>query len=169
MDNYAFLSISQLCELIEHKKVTPEELVRACLERFTRYDKKLGSALELFDYSSILSHGKQNGPLFGIPGILKDNIAQEGRALTCGSKILQGFVSPYDATATQDLKKAGALLVGRANMDEFAMGSSNEYSAYFPCTNPWDTSRVAGGSSGGPVAAVAAGLVPWALGSETGG
>lgn len=169
MDNYAFLSITQLQELIAQKKINSKELVQFCLDRFAQHDKKLNCALELFDAQSVLDVSAKTGTLCGIPGILKDNIAQQGRSLTCGSKILAGFVSPYDATATQLLKQAGALLVGRANMDEFAMGTSNEYSAYGPCTNPWDITRVAGGSSGGPVAAVAAGMVPWALGSETGG
>lgn len=169
MDMCAFATIDELRALIAHKKVSPSELLGYFCQRFERYDKQLGTALELFDQFSIVQASSQQGPLYGIPGILKDNIAQSGRALTCGSKILQGFVSPYDATASVRLKQAGALLLGRANCDEFAMGSSNEYSAYFNCANPWDTSRVAGGSSGGPVAAVAAGLVPWSLGSETGG
>lgn len=169
MDMCAFATIDELRALIAHNKVGASELLGYFCQRFERYDKQLGTALEIFDQPSIVQASSQQGPLYGIPGILKDNIAQSGRKLTCGSKILQGFVSPYDATASARLKQAGALLVGRANCDEFAMGSSNEYSAYFNCANPWDTSRVAGGSSGGPVAAVAAGLVPWALGSETGG
>ncbi len=169
MNDYAFFSISQLQELLSQKKVTAEELVQYFLDRFGTHDKKINSAIELFDAQSILAASPKTGSLYGMPGILKDNIAQQGRPLTCGSKILNGFVSPYDATATQRLKSEGAPLIGRANMDEFAMGTSNEYSAYGPCMNPWDTTRVAGGSSGGPVAAVAAGFVPWALGSETGG
>ncbi len=117
----------------------------------------------------MLKASRNEGSLAGIPGLLKDNIAQENRKLTCASKILEGFESTFDATASVRLKEQGALLLGRANCDEFAMGSSTETSAYQKTKNPWDASRVPGGSSGGSAAAVAAGLVPWALGSETGG
>lgn len=169
MNDLAFTSIDQVKELIQQKKISAEELTTLTINRFAQHDKKIGSALEIFDKASIIERSQNKGPLHGIPGILKDNISQEGRALTCASKILAGYTAPYDATATKRLKNAGAPIVGRANMDEFAMGSSNEYSAYFKCANPWDTTRVAGGSSGGPIAAVSAGLVHWALGSETGG
>jgi aspartyl-tRNA(Asn)/glutamyl-tRNA(Gln) amidotransferase subunit A len=110
-----------------------------------------------------------SGMLAGIPGLIKDNICQENRIASCASKILANHVAAYDATAVSRLKEQGALLVGRANMDEFAMGSSTETSAYFKTYNPWDVSRVPGGSSGGSAAAVAAGLVPWSLGTDTGG
>jgi len=169
MNNLAFATITQLQELLHTKKISRKELLDFFLKRFAHHDPTVGSALEVFDAESILKTAANDGPLSGIPGILKDNIAQEGRRLTCASKILQNFVSTFDATATTRLKNAGALIVGRANMDEFAMGSSTEYSAYQKTCNPWDISRVPGGSSGGSVAAVAAGLVPWALGTETGG
>jgi aspartyl-tRNA(Asn)/glutamyl-tRNA(Gln) amidotransferase subunit A len=108
-------------------------------------------------------------PLDGIPIALKDNIAQSGEPCGCASRILDGYVSPFDATAVARLRAAGAVVVGRANMDEFAMGSSTEHSCHGPTRNPWDPARSPGGSSGGPAAAVAAGIVPLAFGSDTGG
>ncbi|HSW73741.1 MAG TPA: amidase family protein, partial [Candidatus Limnocylindria bacterium] len=169
MDSLAFASIAHLQKKLAAKEISRKELLDYTLQRFAKYDQQVGSALEVFDADSILQTSAESGPLAGITGLVKDNIAQEGRTLTCASKILQGFRSTYDATASARLKGKGALLVGRANMDEFAMGSSTETSAYQKTVNPWDATRVPGGSSGGSIAAVAAGLVPWALGSETGG
>jgi len=164
-----FATIKELKTDLEKKEISREELLDFCIERFKKYDPTIKSALEIFDRDSILKRSCTNGFLAGIPGILKDVIAQKDRKLTCASKILEPFVSPYDATASSRLKKQGGLLIGRANCDEFAMGSSTETSAFQKTTNPWDTTRIPGGSSGGSVAAVAAGFVPWALGSETGG
>ncbi len=169
MKSLAFATIEELRLLLDRKEVTAAELVAFYAQRFAKYDPSIGSALELFDTDSILKNSSELGELAGIPGILKDNICQTGRIASCGSKMLANYRSNYDATVTARLKDAGALIIGRANMDEFAMGSSNEYSAFKKCYNPWNLECVSGGSSGGSVAAVAAGLIPWSLGSETGG
>lgn len=169
MNNLSFASIKELRLKLEKKEITPQEVLEHCLEQFRDKDEILQSALEIFEKDSIIKENAIGTMLAGIPGIIKDNIAQKNRSLTCSSKILQGFTSPYDATACVRLKEQGAVIIGRANCDEFAMGSSGENSAYQKTKNPWDYTCVPGGSSSGSAAAVAAGLVPWALGSETGG
>jgi aspartyl-tRNA(Asn)/glutamyl-tRNA(Gln) amidotransferase subunit A len=118
---------------------------------------------------SPVDEGAEQRPLRGVPVAVKDIFCTQGVATTAGSKILQGYVPPYDATAVANLRAAGARVLGKTNMDEFAMGSSNENSAYGPALNPWDRERVPGGSSGGSAAVVAGRLAPWAIGTDTGG
>jgi len=169
MNEFAFASIKTLREALDTKKISAPELLSYYLDRFEKYDGTLGTALEVFDKDSILKASSLKGPLAGIPGIVKDNICQKDRITSCASKMLENYVAPYNATAVSRLDEAGALRVGRANCDEFAMGSSTETSAFQLTRNPWDYDRVPGGSSGGSIAAVAAGLAAWSLGSETGG
>ncbi len=166
-----FASIKQLKELLETRQLSARELVEFFRERFARYDTELGSALEVFSTDSVLERAVDlpSGRLQGIPGLIKDNICMEGRIASCGSRILENYRAPYSATAVTKIMNEGGLLLGRANLDEFAMGSSTETSAFQLTRNPWNLDRVPGGSSGGSIAAVAAGLVPWSLGSETGG
>jgi aspartyl-tRNA(Asn)/glutamyl-tRNA(Gln) amidotransferase subunit A len=155
--------------------------VGICEALFTRIDV-VGDTIDAYlhlDRERILAEaeasdrrrqeGKALSPLDGVPVAIKDNIASKGEPLTCASRSLASFVSPYDATVTERLRKAGCIPFGRLNLDEFAMGSSTENSSRPPTRNPWDPSRAPGGSSGGSAAAVAARLCPWALGSDTGG
>jgi len=168
MKNLAFATIQELKELLKAGEVTHEELLDFFVKRAKDHEG-LGATLEVFDKTSVLDGFKSLGHLAAIPGYVKDNIAQKGRKMTCGSKILKNFESAYNATVVTRLKQEGAFILGRANMDEFAMGSSGETSAFYKTKNPWNTECVPGGSSSGSAAAVAAGLAPWALGSDTGG
>jgi aspartyl-tRNA(Asn)/glutamyl-tRNA(Gln) amidotransferase subunit A len=168
MDNLAFKTIKELKGLLDSGKISHKELLAFFTENAKRHEN-LGAFLEIFDITSITQNCTFSGILAGIPGLIKDNIAQKDRKMTCASNILENFVTNYDATAIARLKQEGAALLGRANMDEFAMGSSGETSAFFKTKNPWNKACVPGGSSSGSAAAVAAGIVPWSLGSDTGG
>jgi aspartyl-tRNA(Asn)/glutamyl-tRNA(Gln) amidotransferase subunit A len=159
------------------KDVSAAELAEAHIARINDVDPKIGAFLavtpELAREQAAAAQARIDAgtgtPLTGVPMQIKDNMATRGVTTTCASLMLENFVPPYDATVTKALADAGAVLLGKGNMDEYAMGSSNETSAYKPVHNPWDLDRVPGGSSGGPAAAVAAGLAPYALGSDTGG
>lgn len=164
----SFLTIEQLQDLLEKKEISVTEIVAFYQERLRRYNKKLNAALEIFDDIPLATSNKK-GLLQGIPGLVKDNLCQKGRITSAGSKMLAQYKAPYDATVVKRLYDEGSIILGRANMDEFAMGSSGEFSAYGPTLNPWDLTCTPGGSSSGSAAAVAAGLVPWAIGTETGG
>jgi len=170
------LSIHQARRLLEAGEVSAVELTDALLERILAVDNDVKAYLTLTPETALAqaraadeSPPSPNTPLRGIPLAVKDVICTEGVPTTCGSRILEHFAPPYDATAVARLKAAGAILLGKTNNDEFAMGSSTENSAFFPTHNPWDLSRVPGGSSGGSAAAVSAGECLGALGSDTGG
>ena len=154
-----------------------EELTRACLERISKYNGELNSFVTVVEQQALAAAQAADacikagtaGPLTGIPFAHKDIFCTLGVKTSCGSKMLDNFIAPYDATVTRKLLEAGAVMVGKTNMDEFAMGSSNETSFYGAVKNPWDAARVPGGSSGGSAAAVAARLVPASTGTDTGG
>jgi aspartyl-tRNA(Asn)/glutamyl-tRNA(Gln) amidotransferase subunit A len=144
------------------------EAAQAALNTFVGFRAERARA-EAAEADARRRRGELRSRLDGLPVAIKDNMVQRGEATTCASRILEGFVSPYTSTAAERLERAGAVVIGRTNMDEFAMGSSTEHSSIGPTRNPWDTARAPGGSSGGSAAAVAADLVPGALGSDTGG
>jgi len=153
------------------------ELTRACLQRVSKYDGELNSFVTVVEEQALAAAQAADeriktgnaGPLTGIPFAHKDIFCTRGVQTSCGSRMLDNFIAPYDATVTQKLLEAGAVMIGKTNMDEFAMGSSNETSFYGPVKNPWDETTVPGGSSGGSAAAVAARLVPASTGTDTGG
>ena len=170
------LSITEASKKLAAGEITAVDLARACLEEIKKRNTDLNAYLEVFEdvekqaeAADVRRAAGESHPLLGIPLAIKDNILIEGRKVSAASKILENYVASYDATVIKKLKDAGAVFLGRTNMDEFAHGSSTENSAYGPTKNPHDESRVPGGSSGGSAAAVAANMALGALGTDTGG
>ncbi|TAJ95873.1 MAG: Asp-tRNA(Asn)/Glu-tRNA(Gln) amidotransferase subunit GatA [Gammaproteobacteria bacterium] len=170
-------SLKSLSDLLQRREISSQELTRFFLERTERFNPGINAFITLTGEHALkearaadhrLQHGEA-GPLTGIPIAHKDIFCTEGIRTTCASRMLDNFTAPYDATVVARLKDAGMVMIGKTNMDEFAMGSSTENSFYGPARNPWDESRVPGGSSGGSAAAIAAGMVPAATGTDTGG
>jgi len=168
----------RLKEMMEKGEISAEQIVTSVFDQIHKVNPKINAYITLLEEQAMLSarrvdelrnEGGNPGMLGGLPVAIKDNICTRGVRTTCGSRILHNFVPPYDATAVERLKKADALLIGKTNMDEFAMGSSNENSFFGVVRNPLDEERIPGGSSGGSAAAVASGMAIMALGSDTGG
>lgn len=172
------LTIKEARELLDKGEITSRKLTEACLNQIRSLDGALHAFLEVYEKESLEAAdradarreaGNLASKLDGIPLAIKDNMLLQGKACTAGSKILQGYIAAYDSTAVKKLLESGAVILGRTNMDEFAMGSSTEHSAYGPTKHPMDPERVPGGSSGGSAVAVAANMCLGALGSDTGG
>ena len=178
-DDLTTYTAADLAEKIHSGDVSSVEATQAHLDRISQIDgdihaflhvsadEALAAAKKVDD--SIARGEKPSSPLAGVPLALKDVFTTTDAPTTCASKILEGYMSPYDATVTKRLREAGIPIVGKTNMDEFAMGSSTENSAYGPTHNPWDLARTPGGSGGGSAAALASGMAPLAIGTDTGG
>ncbi|SHF32520.1 aspartyl/glutamyl-tRNA(Asn/Gln) amidotransferase subunit A [Desulfofundulus australicus DSM 11792] len=173
-----YLTAHELHDLLLKKEVSAEEICRAVFDRIDAVEEKVKAYVTLTrerafaraqEIDRKIAAGEAIPPLAGIPVAIKDNICTRGIRTTCSSKMLYNFVPPYNATVVEKLEAAGTVMVGKTNMDEFAMGSSTENSGFFATANPWDPERVPGGSSGGSAAAVAAGEAITAIGSDTGG
>jgi len=177
MELYEY-TVHELADMLENGTVTSYEITKAYLDRIEEKDYMVNAYISVLENEALekakkIDEDRKNGvklPKYaGIPIGIKDNINITGVKTTCASKMLENFVSPYDATVIEKINDEDLVYLGKLNMDEFAMGGSTEYSAFFKTRNPWDLERVPGGSSGGSAASVAAGMAPWALGSDTGG
>jgi aspartyl-tRNA(Asn)/glutamyl-tRNA(Gln) amidotransferase subunit A len=172
------LTAHELSQLIKNRKTSSVEITQSVIDRIEKVDSQIGSYITVCKEEALkkarevqekIDSGAIKSPLAGIPMALKDNICTEGIKTTCASRMLNNFIPPYNSTVAKKLDEAGAVLLGKLNMDEFAMGGSTENSSFFKTKNPWDLERVPGGSSGGSAAAVAANEAVFALGSDTGG
>ena len=173
MSDLTQLGAAELARRLRGREVGAVELATAFLDREDPYNAYLAvsreATLAQAEAAQRMLDANEGGPLTGVPVAVKDNLSTEGIETTCASNILKGYVPPFDATVVSRLKAVGMPILGKTNLDEFAMGSSTETSAYGVCRNPWDVSRTPGGSSGGSAAVVAGGLAPLSLGSDTGG
>ena len=172
--NLTELTVHELKEKLNNKEITSQDIVKAYVDRINEKEPEVKAFIttlcdEALEQAKKIDEEGDYSSFKGIPIGIKDNINITGVKTTCASRMLENFVSPYDATVIEKLKDEGIINLGKLNMDEFAMGGSTEYSYFKKTSNPWDLNRVPGGSSGGSAAAVAAGMAPWALGSDTGG
>lgn len=168
------LTAHELINKLEKKETDILEITKSYLKRIEEKEKDIKAFVTVTDKQALKKAEELNSKTitskyFGLPIGIKDNMCTKGEKTTCSSKMLENFVSPYDATVIEKINNEGMIMLGKLNMDEFAMGASTEYSAFHITKNPWDLNKVPGGSSGGSAAAVASNMVPWALGSDTGG